>query len=72
MRRTMDLDRPSTRREQLRENRERGARRNQVIWAIAGAAMILIIAIAAICFIIGAIFLPETRHRSLHDADDAA
>lgn len=48
MRRTMDRDRPSTRREQLRENRQRGARRNQVIWAIAGAAIIIIIAIAAI------------------------
>ncbi len=44
----MELNRPSTRREKLRESRERDTRRNTLIWAIAGAAIIIIIAIAAI------------------------
>ena len=44
----MELNRPSTRREKLRESRERDTRRNTLIWTIAGAAIIIIIAIAAI------------------------
>lgn len=44
----MELNRPSTRREKLRESRERDTRRNKLIWAIAGAAIIIIVAIAAI------------------------
>ena len=48
MGKTMTIEPNNTRRAQLRESRQRDARRNQAIWALGAAAFILLVAAAAI------------------------
>lgn len=44
----MQLDKPATRRDTLRESRQRDSQRNRIAWAVGGALLIVGIALAAI------------------------
>ena len=44
----MQLDKPATRRDRLRESRQRDSQRNRIAWAVGGALLIVGVALAAI------------------------